>query len=191
MIRHKRILRKRRAWKAEMKSQWYWSLTRYSPLAHNGAQRCYKNHPSVCTSVAFDTLKRVEENFNCQSTFQGAMQRKCRRHRTQYPSSNGTSVRYTAQCYHGSSGKHKALTTSILFPKPSGNWVSEVIAALCLDLMRRGKCIPDFREIGKWFPRQNSTKVSPTQDGDAENRVIFIGVSAIFLWHNWVKPVPC
>lgn len=86
MAKYKRTLRNERAWKAETKSQRYSKLTKYFQLAHNEAQRCYKNHPGVCISIAFDTLKwRVKIYFSCRSAFQGAMQRKCRRHGTHCP----------------------------------------------------------------------------------------------------------
>lgn len=86
MAKYKRTLRNERAWKAETKSQRYWSLTRYFQLAHNEAQRCCKNHPGVCTSIAFDTLKwRVKIYFSCCSAFPGAMQRKSSRHGTHCP----------------------------------------------------------------------------------------------------------
>lgn len=165
-------MKKGRAWKPEMKSQWYWSLTRYSQLAHNGAQRCYKNHPSVCTSIAFDTLKwRVEEYF---STFQGAMQRTCSRDRTECTRSNDTSVSYTAQCYNRGSGKPTAPSTSILVlfisPKTPGNWVSVIIATLCPGLDKESYMYPRLERNREMVPRgELNTKVSLTQDRDTDN----------------------
>lgn len=79
MTKHKRTLRKGRGWRVEIQSQQNWSLTRYSQPAQIGAQRCYKNHPSVYSSIAFDTLKWRAEYFCCLSTFQGVIQMKCSR----------------------------------------------------------------------------------------------------------------
>lgn len=110
--------------------------------------------------------------------------------------SNDTSVSYTAQCYKGGSGKPTALSTSILVlflsPKPDGNWVSVINATLCPRLDEERYMYPILERNREMVPRgELNTKASPTQDGNAENRTIFLGECMIFMWNNWVKPVPC
>lgn len=114
------------------------------------------------------------------------MQRICSRDGTECTPSNDTSVGYTAQCYNGGSGKPTALSTSILVlflsPKPAGNWVSVINATLCPRLDEERYMYPRLERNQEMVPRgELNTKASPTQDGNAENRMIFLGECTIFM----------